>query len=64
MIAGLATLLVMRLQRRPEPVRRPTVEDLVRAVRDVREAEADVRRAEARADTEPVLLSHPPTSGT
>jgi hypothetical protein len=54
-IAGLAALLVVRL-RRSEPVRRPVVEDLVRAMRELREAEAAARRAHAR--TEPGDVTH------
>ena len=47
LIAGLAALVVVRLRREP-PVQRPVVEDLVRAMRELREAEAAVRRAHAR----------------
>jgi hypothetical protein len=65
LIAGLATLLVVRLQRSQPSLRRPTVEDMVRAVREMHEAEADVRRAQARhdaADTDPVPLGRPAPS--
>ncbi|MDX6666174.1 MAG: hypothetical protein QOG68_2380 [Solirubrobacteraceae bacterium] len=54
-IAGPAALLVVRL-RRTEPVRRPVVEDLVRAMRELREAEAAARRAHAR--NEPADVTH------
>jgi hypothetical protein len=46
-IAGLAAMVVVRARKSPT-VRRPTVDDLVRAVRELREAEAAVRRAHAR----------------
>ena len=56
LIAGLAAFVVVRLRREP-PVRRPVVEDLVRAMREMREAEAAVRRAHARDEA---ATAHPP----
>jgi hypothetical protein len=46
-VIGLAALVVVR-NREEHAVRRPCVEDLVRAMRELREAEAAVRRAQVR----------------
>jgi hypothetical protein len=46
-VVGLAVLVVVR-SREAAAARRPCVEDLVRAMRELREAEAAVRRAQVR----------------
>ena len=58
-IAGLAVLLVVGLLPGTEPARRPDVEDLVRAMRELREAELAARRAHARDEPADVTRRDP-----